>query len=85
MTGERPGGWIRVEVKNRIRVGDEVEVLSPARPFRFVLEALEDPDGAAVSVAHGGNGCVWIRTPAPVEPYALLSRVNGPAELPGTG
>lgn len=74
--GERQGGWMEVEVKNRIEVGDEVEYISPKRQYRFRITGIEDGSGTKVSTAHGGNGVVWIYTDGPVEPYALLSLIQ---------
>ncbi len=76
--GERAGGWMAVEVKNRIEIGDTVEYISPQRNYYFHLTAMENPAGEAVSVAHGGNGVVWIKTEGAVDPYALLSLVTAP-------
>jgi putative protease len=74
--GERDGGWMEVEVKNRIEVGDELEYIAPGGQRYFKIEAIENKKGESVSVAHGGNGCVWIPSPGPVDPFALLSRVT---------
>ena len=74
--GERDGGWMEVEVKNRIEVGDEVEYISPTGQRYFKIEAIENKKGESVSVAHGGNGCVWIPSPGSIDPYALLSLVK---------
>jgi len=79
VTGERDGGWMEVEVKNRIERGDTLEYLSPRRQYRFQIAAMESPAGAAAGTAHGGNGRVWIQTPGAIEPYALLARVQSPA------
>ena len=79
---ERTGAWMEVEVKNRIEVGDEVEYISPRTQYRFEIEAMEDKQGNAVSVAHGGNGSVWVKTRGPVEPFALLSLVLRPLPAP---
>ena len=76
IVGERAGGWLEVEVKNRIEVGDELEYISPTGQRYFKIEAIENKKGESVSVAHGGNGCVWIPAPVHVEPFALLSRVT---------
>ena len=80
--GERDGGWMEVEVKNRIEVGDELEYISPSGQRYFKIEAIENKKGESVSVAHGGNGCVWIPSPGKVEPFALLSRVTAPQPEP---
>ena len=76
--GEKSGGWMEVDIKNRIEVGDELEYISPQSQYRFPLRIMENPNGIAVSVAHGGNGTVWIQTDRPVEPFALLSRIQNP-------
>jgi U32 family peptidase len=76
--GERDGGWMEVEVKNRIEVGDELEYIAPGGQRYFKIEAIENKKGESVSVAHGGNGCVWIPSPGSVEPFALLSKVSDP-------
>ena len=69
---ERPG-WMEVDVKNKIEVGDEVEYLAPSGQFKFTIDAMENKTGEKVSVAHGGNGTIWIKIDHPVEPFALLS------------
>ena len=71
--GEVSDGWMEVDVKNRIEVGDELEYVSPHRQYRFTLDAMENPRGLPVSLAHGGNGVVRIKTNEPIEPFALLS------------
>ncbi len=53
-------GWMQVEVKNRIEVGDTVEYISPQRQQTFQISAMEKDSGESVSVAHGGAGTVWI-------------------------
>ncbi len=72
IVNERPG-WMEVEVKNRIELGDEVEYISPSGQFKFTISAMEKKSGEKTSVAHGGNGTVWIGTDRQAEPFALLS------------
>ena len=69
--GHRQERWMEVDVKNRIEVGDEVEYISPRTQYRFRITAMEDSSGAKVSIAHGGNGPVWVYTDRPIEPFAL--------------
>ncbi|GJL78777.1 MAG: U32 family peptidase [Nitrospinaceae bacterium] len=76
--GLRADGMMEVEVKNRMEVGEEVEYISPTNQYRFHINAMQDKKGNATSVAHGGNGKVWIQSEGPVEPYALLSLVKQP-------
>ncbi|MBI4390174.1 MAG: U32 family peptidase C-terminal domain-containing protein, partial [Nitrospinae bacterium] len=85
--GAREGGWMEVEVKNRIEAGDWAEYISPQRQYYFRISAMEDQTGSRISVAHGGNGPVWIRADGPAEPYSLLSLVTkekktAPSSLP---
>ncbi|MEC7640681.1 MAG: tRNA 5-hydroxyuridine modification protein YegQ [Nitrospinota bacterium] len=79
MTGERSGEWAEMDVKNRIELGDTLEYLSPQNQYRFKIINLENPLGNPVRIAHGGNGTVWIKTPQPVEPYAVLAKMQEPA------
>ena len=69
-------GWMEVDVRNRIELGDEAECLSPERQYKFKINAMETVSGESISVAHGGNGTVWVKSEGPVEPYALLSLVK---------
>jgi len=72
VVNERPG-WMEVEVKNRIELGDEVEYISPSGQFKFFIDAMETSSGEKATVAHGGNGTIWIATDRQAEPFALLS------------
>ena len=74
--GERAGGWMEVDVRNRIAVGDEVEYISPSRQTYFTIKGMENKAGEPISTAHGGNGSVWMHMDGPAEPYALLSLVS---------
>ncbi len=75
IVNERAGGWVEVDVKNRIEVGHEIEYISPQNKYRFQISAMENESGLALQVAHGGNGTVWIKTEGQIDPFALLSRV----------
>ena len=72
VVNERPG-WMEVDVRNRMELGDEAECLSPGGQYKFKITAMEKVSGESISVAHGGNGTVWVQADGPVEPYALLS------------
>lgn len=82
VTDQKREGWMEVEVKNRLELGDRVEYISPRRKYHFTISAMEDANGSAVSLAHGGNGRVWINTDQPIEPYALLSLLKIPVFQP---
>ena len=80
IVNERAGGWMEVDVKNRIEVGHEIEYISPQNKYRFQISSMENESGLALQVAHGGNGTVWMKTEGPIDRFALLSRVvNEPA------
>lgn len=67
------GGWLDIEVKNKIRVGEMVELLSPAGNHRFRLEAMEQAKGGALDEAPGGGYRVRIPAPENFSPeFALL-------------
>ena len=76
IVNQRAGGWMEVDVKNRIEVGHEMEYISPLNNYRFRISSMENKSGLALKVAHGGNGTVWIKTEGQIDPFALLSRVN---------
>ena len=75
VVNQRAGGWMEVDIKNRIEVGHEIEYISPHNNYRFQISAMESKSGLALQLAHGGNGTVWIKTEGQIDPYALLSRV----------
>ena len=66
-------GWIEVEVKNRIELGNMAEYISPSGQFKFTIDAMETNTGEKATVAHGGKGTIWIKLDRQAEPFALLS------------
>jgi len=72
---ERAGNWVEVDVKNRIEIGHEIEYISPKNNYRFSISSMENDHGVALTVAHGGNGSVWMKMDGPADPFALLSRI----------
>ena len=72
---ERAGNWVEVDVKNRIEIGHEIEYISPKNNYRFRISSMENDHGVALTVAHGGNGSVWMKMDGPADPFALLSRI----------
>ena len=63
---------MEVDVRNRMEVGDEAEYLSPNEQYKLKINAMENTIGESISVAHGGNGTVWIQADKSVAPFALL-------------
>ena len=70
-------GLAELAVKNKLAVGDEVEMIAPGGNRRLRIEALQDLDGRPLREAAGGG---WrVRTPLPLAPadagFALLARL----------
>jgi len=51
----------RVEMRNRIEVGEKIEVLGPVADSKMVLKEILRLDGEKVDVAHGGDKDVYFR------------------------
>ncbi len=82
VTGIIEDGYVEVNIRNRMEVGDEVECISPEHQYRFTISALRDKEGNDISVCHGGAGSTWIRAEGPMEAFALLSLIKTPVENP---
>lgn len=62
-----------VEIKNRLVVGDQVELMYPRGNYHFILEAMEDRNSKAINVAPGSGYHVRIKIPDGINPeYGLL-------------
>lgn len=80
---EEAGDWLRIEVKNRFALGDQLELMTPAGNQCFKLEALHDDQDRPCAVAPG-DGYI-VRIPRPVAgtvEFGLLLRYL--PEQPGT-
>ena len=51
---------ILVDIKNKITVGDEMELLTSAGNHRFTLETMLDQKGNSVNCAPGSGHQVWV-------------------------
>lgn len=51
---------ILVDIKNKITVGDEMELLTSAGNHRFVLKTMKDQKGRSVDCAPGSGHQVWV-------------------------
>lgn len=61
-------------VKNQIRVGDQIEVISPGKTQIFILEQLLDSRRRPVEVVHGGAGNAFIHLTEDPGPYTMLRK-----------
>ena len=75
LTGNRRGEMAEVRVKNRFRVGDRLELMTPQGNLNFVLGALETATGEATSVAPGDGYVLYLPLPEDIDlRHALLMR-----------
>jgi putative protease len=68
-------GMARLLVKNKFRVGDELELVSPRGNRRFRLQRLEDGNGVSLDEAPGGGWEVHAKLPDVADPMALVTRL----------
>ncbi|MES9814255.1 MAG: tRNA 5-hydroxyuridine modification protein YegQ [Candidatus Thiodiazotropha sp.] len=71
-------GLIDLDVKNKIRVGDRLELMTPVGNHSFVLERMEDQNGNAMQEAPGGGYRVRVALPTHKVENALLCRYLAP-------
>jgi putative protease len=67
-------GLSRLMVKNKFRVGDEMELVSPRGNRRFCLQTLLDKHGQTIDEALGGGWEVQAKLPGDPGEMALLTR-----------
>jgi putative protease len=65
---------MQVSVRNRIRRGEDLEIITPQHNQVFKVEAIYTLDGEKVEMAHGGSRDVRIPCQNPPGEYALLRR-----------
>ncbi|MCB1859257.1 MAG: U32 family peptidase C-terminal domain-containing protein, partial [Gammaproteobacteria bacterium] len=76
VTGYESGsGYAVLEVKNKLRVGDRLELFTPAGNLGFRLEHMEDLDGEPMGEAPGGGYRVKIPSPIGDPGMGLIARV----------
>jgi len=56
-------GLAEIAAKNRFAVGDRIELIQPQGNRDFVIDALEDAQGAPLAVVPGGGHRAWLRLP----------------------
>lgn len=64
----------QIDVKNKIRVGDSIELIHPAGNRTLTVSAMHDESGAPMHEAPGGGYRVWIPLPSLHNQPALLAR-----------
>ena len=75
MNYDNSSGQAELDVKNKIRVGDELELISPNGNHKFLLDAMESLKGETLAEAPGGGWKVRIPLPRKAGSMDLLTRV----------
>ncbi|MEW7988259.1 MAG: tRNA 5-hydroxyuridine modification protein YegQ [Candidatus Thiodiazotropha sp.] len=75
---DNSSGLIDLDVKNKIRVGDRLELMTPVGNHSFVLKRMEDQNGNAMQEAPGGGYRVRMEVPTREVENALLCRYLDP-------
>lgn len=66
------GKITKIQVKNRIDVGDALRMISPTQSIKFTLEKIYSLSGEEVASAHGGYVDVYITVPVVPAEYAVI-------------
>jgi U32 family peptidase len=66
MSQNTKNGMLKIEVKNKLTVGNPVELMLPEGNHRFILEHMEDKNGKSIDIAPGSGHQVWIKFPADI-------------------
>jgi putative protease len=67
-------GLAELDVKNKFRVGDELELLTPNGNRRFRLESMQDRNGREMNEVPGGGWQIRVPLPAGASEMSLLTR-----------
>ncbi len=74
ITPDTPAGYIPFEVRNKLMVGQDCEILEPnGGNHDFKVQSILNAKLNEVSVAHGGTGLHYIRLDHQPEPFSILS------------
>ncbi len=74
-------GEADLEIKNKITVGDELELITPEGNEKFKVEAMQTLKGESIDVAPGSGWKVRIKLPRPVGDKAMLTRMFEPTPV----
>lgn len=70
-------GKILISPRNKLSLGDQIEIITPTDSFSTIITSMEDKNGKAVKVTHGGTEvAVWVPVDKKnVEAFALVSKI----------
>ncbi|MEN8179921.1 MAG: tRNA 5-hydroxyuridine modification protein YegQ [Pseudomonadota bacterium] len=75
---DESNGLTALDVKNKLRVGDRLELMTPEGNHSFELEHMQDKHGNPIHEAPGGGYQVFVKLPVTGLPNGLLCRyLNG--------
>ena len=66
-----------VEAKNKFRIGDTLELITPVGNHRFVAGHIEDLTGAPLDEVPGGGWRVRVGVPTSAASLGLITRILG--------
>jgi len=67
-------GFAKIQVRNRLEIGDKLELMTPQENIPFTLEQIYDTDGNELKVAHGGGIDILIGLPQKPHLQSLLRK-----------
>ncbi|MEN8168541.1 MAG: tRNA 5-hydroxyuridine modification protein YegQ, partial [Pseudomonadota bacterium] len=71
---DETSGLTALDVKNKLRVGDRLELMTPQGNHSFKLEQMQDKNGNPMHEAPGGGYQVFVKLPVTGLPDGLLCR-----------
>lgn len=71
-------GYAKIEQRNRMFVGDEIEVMGPDYDgFPQVIEDMKNDKGETIDVAPHAQQIIYMKMDKPVKPYYILRKRKG--------
>jgi len=81
MEYDADSGQAELDIKNKISVGDELELITPEGNQKFKLDAIQSLKGEPLDVAPGSGWKVRIKLPKHVGEMAMLTRMFEPVKI----
>lgn len=77
-------GNATLNVKNKITVGDELELITPQGNEKFRVNAMQNLQGESLDTAPGSGWKICIKIPRPADNMAMLTRMFEPSQVENT-
>lgn len=65
------------EARNRVDVGDELEIVTPENIFQVKIDSMFDEKGASIQTVHPGQGIFTLHVPEVIKSEFCVARVKG--------